>query len=89
MTTNKKYTVPVVSGYFAPHSALFSLTVLHDAPIDTKNTESQLYFNDLYQVFMHRMARYALTDAVAKGEEDKLASLFLELIKTKQGIKDL
>jgi len=88
MTTAKKYTIPLVSGYFTPHSSLLSLTVLHDAPTDIKNTESQLHFNDLYQVFMHRMAKYAITDTVAKGEEDKLAGLFLELVKTKRGIKD-
>lgn len=88
MTTVKKYKVPVVSGYFAPRSSLFSLTVLHDAPADASNIESALHFNDLYQVFMHRMAKYAMASTVPKGEEDKLASLFLELVKTKRGIKD-
>jgi hypothetical protein len=88
MTNTKKYIIPVVSGYFTPHSSLLSLTVLHDALLDAKNVKSQLHFNDLYQVFMHRMAKYAITDTIAKGEEDKLASLFLELVKTKRGIKD-
>lgn len=86
--TTKQYTVPVVPGYFTRHSSLFSLTVLHDAPTDAKNIESHMYFNDLYQVFMHRMAKYAIADTVARGEEDKLASLFLELVKTKRGIRD-
>ncbi len=88
MTAIKKYNVPVVSGYFTPHSSLFSLTVLHDAPSDIQNVESALHFNDLYQVFMHRMAKYAMSSAIPKGEEDKLATLFLELVKTKRGIVD-
>lgn len=83
----KQYRIPTVSGYFANISAIDKLAVLHDAPIDGHATELQLYFNDLYQVFLHRLSEYAITDTVPAKEEDKLASMFLELVKTKRALR--
>ncbi len=84
----KQYRIPTVSGYFANLSAIDKLPVLHDAPTDTAVTELQLYFNDLYQVFLHRFSEYAITDTVTEKEEDRLAAMFLELIKTKRTLRD-
>jgi hypothetical protein len=83
----KRYHIPVISGYFSNLSAIAQLAVLHDAPIDDEKVQLQRDFNDLYQVFMHRFAEYALTDAAKKGEEDKLAGIFLELVKTKRALR--
>jgi len=87
MTTAKQYTVPVVPGYFSPQSSLMSFMVLHDAPL-SKQSELQLYFNDLYQVFMHRVAKFAIADSISSAEEDKLGSMFLELLKTKRALRE-
>lgn len=84
----KTYHITPVSGYFANVSSIERLAVLHDAPVDPQVTELQMYFNDLYQVFLHRLSEYALTDTVPEKEEDKLAGMFLELIKTKRTLRD-
>jgi hypothetical protein len=83
----KQYRIPVVSGYFSNISAIEKLAVLHDAPIDEKTRELQLYFNDLYQVFMHRLSEFAMTDTIPATEEERLAKMFLELIKTKRTLR--
>ncbi|MDB5189033.1 MAG: hypothetical protein JWM92_631 [Candidatus Nomurabacteria bacterium] len=87
MTTAKQYSIPVVPGYFSPQSSLMSFMVLHDAPL-SKQSELQLYFNDLYQVFMHRVAKFAIADHTPSADEDKLASMFLELVKTKRALRE-
>ncbi len=88
MKTLKHYQVSTVPSYFSNISSIQKLAVLHDAPIDDKKVELQIHFNDLYQVFMHRFAQYALTDTVAETEEDKLANIFLQLIKTKRTLRE-
>jgi hypothetical protein len=84
----KQYRVPLVSGYFSNVSTIAKLAVLHDAPIDDEKMQLQRDFNDLYQVFMHRFSEYALTDTAKNGEEDKLAGIFLELVKIKRALRD-
>jgi hypothetical protein len=86
MKTKTYHTTPV-SGYFANVSSIERLAVLHDAPSDPETTELQTYFNDLYQVFLHRLSEYAITDTVPEKEEDRLAGMFLELIKTKRTLR--
>jgi hypothetical protein len=89
----KQYRIPSVSGYFSNISTIDKLAVLHDAPIysdlnDTpRATELQLYFNDLYQVFLHRVSHYALTDSISEKEEDTMTTMFMELIKTKRALR--
>jgi recombinational DNA repair protein RecR len=82
----KQYRIPTVSGYYSNLSTIDKLAVLHDAPIDAQATELQLHFNDLYHVLMHRLSEYAITDSVTTAEEDKMAALFLELVKTKRAL---
>jgi hypothetical protein len=84
----KQYRVPLVSGYFSNVSTIAKLAVLHDAPVDDEKMQLQQDFNDLYQVFMHRFSEYALIDTAKPGEEDKLAGIFLELIKIKRSLRD-
>ena len=83
----KHYQIPTVSGYFNNISTIEKLAVLHDAPFDAHAAELESYFNDLYHVFMHRLSQYVITDEIAAKEEDKLASMFLELVKTKRVIR--
>lgn len=83
----KQYTIPPVSGYFTNLSTIEKLAVLHDSPIDEQSREMQLYFNDLYQVFMHRFSEFVMTDTIPDAEEEKLAKMFLELIKTKRTLR--
>ncbi len=83
----RQYQIPPVTGYFSNISTIEKLAVLHDAPIDEQSRELQLYFNDLYQVFMHRFSEFAMTDTLPDAEEEKLAKMFLELIKTKRTLR--
>ncbi len=83
----RHYRIPTVSGYFSNISTIEKLAILHDAPIDQKTRELQLYFNDLYQVFMHRFSEFAMTDTVSDTQEEKLAKMFLELVKTKRTLR--
>ena len=80
----RQYRITPVSGYFSNISTIEKLAVLHDAPIDEKSRELQLYFNDLYQVFMHRFSEFAMADTIPDAAEEKLAKMFLELVKTKR-----
>jgi hypothetical protein len=88
MKTLKHYRIAAVPSYFSNVSSIEKLAVLHDAPVDEKSIELQAHFNDLYQVFMHRFAKYALTDNATIAEEDKLAGIFIELIKTKRSLRE-
>jgi len=92
MTSAKKYTVPVVSGYFSSHSSLLALTVLHDAPTDidqeARGTELRSYFNDLHQVFLHRFSQFSLVDTMPAAEEKQMAAMFAELLKIKQSLRE-
>ncbi|HTH93295.1 MAG TPA: hypothetical protein VL576_02345 [Candidatus Paceibacterota bacterium] len=82
----KTYRLPTISAYFTNISAIDKLAVLHDAPIDVEVTELQMYFNDLYQVLLHRLSEYAITDSPSTKDEDKLVAMFLEFIKTKHAL---
>ncbi len=88
MATNKKYHSLVVPGYFTNLSSIENLAVLHDGPVDTEQAELVLYFNDLYQVFMHRFSRFAYVDIVSTEEETQLLAMLNELIKVKHSISD-
>ncbi len=88
MKSAKQYTIPTTPSYFSNVSTIDKLAVLHDVYIDDEKIELQKHFNDLYQVFMHRFSQYAMTDLAPAAEEDKLASIFVELIKTKRMLRE-
>lgn len=83
----KQYRIPTISGYFSNLSSIEQLAILHDSPVNEKQHELQLYFNDLYQVLIHQLSQYAITDNAPESEEDKLAAMFLELVKTKRALR--
>jgi hypothetical protein len=87
MATNRKYRIPVVPGYFTNLSSIEKLAVLHDGPVDQEQTELVLYFNDLYQVFIHRFSHFAYTDTIPEEEEAQMVSMLAELIKVKHSIR--
>jgi hypothetical protein len=88
MKTAKQYHIQNVPSYFSNISSIQKLAVLHDAPLDDKKAELHIHFNDLYQVFMHRFSQYAMTDGALSTEEDKLAGMFLELVKIKRSLRE-
>ncbi|MES2225101.1 MAG: hypothetical protein V4478_03900 [Patescibacteria group bacterium] len=88
MKSAKQYTIPTTPSYFSNVSTIDKLAVLHDVYIDDEKIELQKHFNDLYQVFMHRFSQYAMIDLAPAAEEDKLASIFVELIKTKRMLRE-
>jgi hypothetical protein len=88
MKSTKQYHIQTTPSYFSNVSSIEKLAVLHDALFDDQKIDLQRHFNDLYQVFMHRFAKYALTDMVPSDEEDKLAGIFVELIKTKRSLQE-
>lgn len=87
MATNRKYRIPVVPGYFTNVSSIDKLAVLHDKPIDEEQAELVLYFNDLYQVFIHRFSHFAYSDTIPEEEEKQMIAMLHELIKVKHSIR--
>ncbi|MEO5646476.1 MAG: hypothetical protein ABIO57_01750 [Candidatus Paceibacterota bacterium] len=87
MAINKKYRTPVVPGYFTNLSSIENLAVLQDGPVDSEQAELVLYFNDLYQVFIHRFSHFAFADTISKEEEAQLMAMLTELIKVKHSIR--
>jgi hypothetical protein len=86
--TTKQYGVPVVPSYFSNISSIEKLAILHDAPEDTTQAELALYFNDLYQVFLHRFSQFAYSDTVSKEDETQMLAMLAELIKIKHSLQD-
>ena len=88
MKTLKHYRIPTVPSYFSNISSIEKLAVLHDAPIiSDRHIELQAYFNDLYQVFMHRFSQFAILDKVAECDKNQMAAMFEELINIKEKLQ--
>ena len=87
MATTKKYRTPVVPSFFTNLSSIENLAVLHDGPADTEQAELVLYFNDLYQAFIHRFSHFAYSDTIPQKEEEQMLAMLTELIKVKHSIR--
>lgn len=76
MKTAKQYRIPIVPSYFSNISTIARLAVLHDAPISTELEQKRIalhaHFNDLYQVFLHRLSQFTLADTISAAEVEKL-----------------
>lgn len=84
--TTKHYRITTVPSFFSNVSSIEKFAVLHDAPEDTTQAELALYFNDLYQVFLHRFSQFAYNDDVSEDEETQMIAMLTELIKIKHTI---
>ncbi len=82
MKTAKQYRIQTVPSYFSNISSINRLAVLHDAPIEDDRMQLQLYFNDLYQVFLKRFSAFAYAD-YSTEECDQMITMFQEILKVK------
>lgn len=87
MATTKKYRTHVVPSFFTNMSTIDQFAVLHDGPADKEQAELVLYFNDLYQAFIHRFSYFAYSDTIPEKEEEQMAAMLTELIKVKRSIR--
>lgn len=85
--TTKQYRIPIVPSCFSNISSIEKLAILCDAPEDTTQAELALYFNDLYQVFLHRFSQFAYSDTVSNEEETQMLAMLNELIKIKHTLQ--
>jgi hypothetical protein len=81
MTT--PYKIRTVPSYFSNISGIEYLAVLHDAPEDHSQAELALYFNDLYQVFLHKFSHFVHQDELSVEQETQMKAMLQELIKVK------
>ncbi len=85
--TTKHYRISTVPSFFSNISSIEKLAILRDAPEDTTQAELALYFNDLYQVFLHRFSQFAYADTVSTDEETQMLAMLNELIKIKHTLQ--
>ncbi len=77
------YKIRTVPSYFSNLSSIDNLAVLHDAPEDHRQAELALYFNDLYQVFLHKFSHFVHEDALSPQKEQQMIAMLQELVKVK------
>lgn len=64
------------------------MAILRDAPEDTTQAELALYFNDLYQVFLHRFSQFTYSETISAEDEKQMIAMLHELIKIKHTLQD-